>query len=104
MHLARSGAAYHAYDFAARGSAHDRIVNKHDALAFEQMADGIELQLHAEVANRLRRLNERAADIVIPDKSLPVRNARFGSKADSGRHTRVGHGHDNVRIDGMLAS
>ena len=70
MNFARARAAHHADDLAAGGAAHDRIVDQNHALAFQQMPDRIEFQLHAEIANGLRGLNKRPAHIVIADQRL----------------------------------
>ena len=72
MDFAGAGVANHADDLAAGGAADDRIVHQNHALAFKQMAHRVELQLHAEIANGLRGLDESAADIVIADQSLAV--------------------------------
>ena len=75
MHLARPGIAHHLHDLHAGGAAHDRIVDQHDALAFQQRTVGIVLQLHAEMTNIVRRLDEGAADIMRADDAQFERNA-----------------------------
>ena len=102
MHFARAGLAHHADDLAAGGAAHDGIVHQNHALAFQQVAHRVQLELHAEIADRLRRLDERAAHVVIADQRLPERNAGFGGIADGGGDAGIGHRHDDVGIDGML--
>ena len=54
------------------------------------------LQAHALIADRLRRLNERAADIVIADDAEFVGNAGGLRIAERRRHARVRHRHDDV--------
>ena len=102
MHFARARAAHHADDLARGGAAHDRIVHQNHALAFQQMAHRVQLQLDAEVANGLRRLDERAAHVVIADQRLAERNARFGGIADGGGDARIGHRHHHVGIHRVL--
>ena len=57
---------------------------------------GIELELHAEVADGLRGLDERAADVVIADQSLAVGQAGFGGITERGGVAGIGHGHDDI--------
>src|SRR3954454_2391924 len=63
MHFLRTRRAHHADDLSAGGAADDGVIDKNDALAGEQIAYRVELQLHAKVAHALLRLNESAADI-----------------------------------------
>src|SRR5205807_1746949 len=70
-HMDFGGASFadHAHDFAAGGAAHDGVVHQNNALAFDEAAHRVELELNAEIANRLRRLDERAADVVIANQA-----------------------------------
>src|SRR5215469_12869475 len=72
-----SGLANHADDFAAGGAADDGIVDQHHAPAFDEAADGIELELDAEIADGLRRLDKRAADVVIANQTHAEGNCGF---------------------------
>ena len=103
MHFLRAGRAHHLHDLAAGRPAHDRIVDQHDALPGEDALDRVELHLDAEVANRLRRLDERAADVVIADQAEAQRQLRLFRIADRGAHARVGNRHDDVGGDAGLA-
>src|SRR5215472_3680586 len=98
-----TGVADHADDLAAGGTPDDGIVHEHDALAFDEAAYGIELQLDAEIADGLRGLDEGAADIVIANQAHAERDFRFERVAHSGGNAGVGHGHDDVGFDGMFA-
>ena len=98
MHFARARLPHHAHDLAAGGAAHDGIVHQHHALAFQQMPHRVQLQLHAEIADGLRGLDERAAHVVIADQRLAERHARFGRIADGRRHARVRHRHHHVGL------
>ena len=53
-------------------AAHDRVVDEHDALAFENAAHRVQLDAHAEVADRLLRLDEGAADVVVADEPIRI--------------------------------
>ena len=81
VHFARAGLPHHAHDLAAGGAAHDGIVHQHHALALQQMAHRIELQLDAEIADGLRGLDEGAAHVMIADQRLAERQA--GSRRNS---------------------
>ena len=72
-----AGVAQHADDLAAGGAAHDRVVDDDDALALQDFALGVEFYFNAEIANRLLRLDERAADIMIADQAELEGNLRF---------------------------
>src|ERR1019366_20345 len=102
MHLFRSCGAHHADDLAAGCAAHDRVVNQHDALAFEYMAHWVELQPDAEVAHSLLRLDEGASDIVVANQPEPERNPALVREAHGCGHTRVGNGHDDVCVHRRL--
>src|SRR6266566_7295514 len=97
------GLANHAHDFAAGGAANDGIVHQHHALAFHEAANGIELELDAEIADRLRRLDERSADVMIANQAHAEGNLGFERVADGSGHAGVGHGNDKVRFGGMFA-
>ena len=74
VHFLRAGFAQ-IDDAGARGrSAHDRIVDHHDAFSFHHFLDQIQFHPHVEIANQLARLEERAADVVIADKGVLVGN------------------------------
>ena len=67
MYFAGAGVADHADNLARRGATDHAIVYQHDALAFQKMPDGIELELDAEIADGLRRLDEGTSYIMISD-------------------------------------
>ena len=75
MHLARAGVAHHLDDLDAGRAANDRIVDEDDALAVDQRRIGVVLQLDAEVADFLARLDEGPADIVRADDAEFERDA-----------------------------
>src|SRR5689334_11441390 len=61
------------------------------------------LQLHAEVANVLARLDEGPPDIVGADDPKLERNLRFLAEAQRGRNAGVRYGNDDIRLDRCLA-
>src|SRR5258708_24351999 len=95
--------ANHSDDFAAGGAADDGIIDEYHALAFDQAADRIELELHTEITDGLRRLDEGAADVVVADQTHAERNPGFKRVADGRGDAGIRHGDDDVRIHGMLA-
>ena len=103
MHFFRAGVANHAHDLPAGGAAHDRIVDQHHALAFEQRAHRIQLQLHAEVAHALAGLDEGAPDVVVADQGEAKRNAALGGVAHGGGHAGIGHGNHEVGVHAGFA-
>src|SRR5690242_13047984 len=103
MDFPGAGVADHADDFAAGGAADDGIVHQHDALALDEAAHGVELELNAEIADGLRGLDERAADVVIANQAHAKRNFGFERIADGRGNTGIGDGNHNVGFDGMLA-
>ena len=56
--LPRPGLPYDAYDLAAGCAANNRIIDQDDSLSVQQRAHRIELELYAEVPDRLPRLDE----------------------------------------------
>src|SRR3546814_15971331 len=69
---------------------------------------GVVLQLCAEMADLLRRLDEGAADVVIAGEAELEGNAGLGGVADGRRYAGIGHRHDDVgfdrRLSGQLAA
>ena len=59
--------------------------------------------LHAEFADRLGRLDEGAADIVVADDAELERHAGMLGIADRGGHAGIRHRHDDVDVDMALA-
>ena len=80
----------------------------HHAFALEHLAHGVELDLDAEVADVLLRLDEGAADVVVADQGEVQRDAGLLGVADGGGHAGVGdRGHQvgvHVALAGELAA
>src|SRR6266480_7526101 len=82
-----------------RGAAYDRIVHYYDPFSGNHFLDQIQLYAHVEIADELTRLQKCAANIVVADEGVGVRNLEFLSKTESGIISRVGYRHDDVRFD-----
>jgi len=88
------GGAQHLDDLAARGAAHDRVVDDDHPLALDHRAHRVELELDAEVADRLARLDEGAPDVVVADQPgvegcrRPPRSERAGTPESGTGTTR----------------
>src|SRR5690606_26204727 len=92
MDLAGAGVANHLDDLARGRSAHDRVVDDDDALATKDRLDRIQLQAHAEMANRLLRLDERAPHVVGADQPHLERDLPLAGVADRGGDSGVWNG------------
>ena len=103
MDFLRAGLPYDADNLAAGCPANDGVVHQHHPLSIEQAANGVQLQLDTEITDGLAGLDERPADVVVADEAEPERDAGFIRVADGGGNARVGHGHHQVRLHGMLA-
>src|SRR5688572_17931753 len=103
VHFLGACRPHHLHDLAARRAAHQRVVYQHDTPAVEDALHRVEFDLDAEVANRLRRLDEGAADIVIANQAKTQRDLRFFRVADGGADAGVGNRHHDVGIDAGFA-
>ena len=72
-------------------------------LPSRMLRTGIQLHLYAEVADRLLRLDERPADVVVADEPHAQRQPRLLGEADRRAHAGVGDGHDDVGVDRVFA-
>jgi len=72
-----SGAADHANDFSTGCPADDGVVDEDDTLPFEQVADRVQLEADAEVADALLGLDEGTADVVVADEAEAEADAAF---------------------------
>ena len=99
MHLRGACGAHHLDDLAAGGAAHDRVVHQDHPLAGDHGAVGGMLELDAEVADLVGRLNEGAADIVVAYDAELERDAARHRVAHRRGHARIRHRHDHVGLD-----
>ena len=99
----RAGVPQHLDNLAARRAAHDGIIDHDDALALDDRADRIELELDGRVARLLRRLDERAADVAVLDQALDERQAGLVGIARRGRCAGVRHRDDDIALELRLA-
>src|SRR5690606_34585789 len=99
MNLPRARVTHHLYDLHRGRAAYDRIVDKNDALAFDELAVGVVLALHAGVAGAVGWLDEGSPDVVRTDDAELERDARLLGVTDRCRHAAVGHWDDEIRLD-----
>ena len=71
-------------------------------LAPDHLAQRVELEPDAELADRLARLDEGAADVGVLDQALAVRDAGLLGVADRGRGAGLRHRDDQVGLDRVL--
>ncbi len=81
----------------------DASISYDDALALDDRADRIELELDGRVARLLRRLDERAADVAVLDQALDERQAGLVGIARRGRCAGVRHRDDDIALELRLA-
>ena len=86
--LGRARLAEQLDDPLGRRPAHDRIVDDDEALAVDDLAQRVELDRHAPVAQALRRLDEGPARVPVAVHPLAVRHARRLGEAGRGRSAR----------------
>ena len=70
MHFAGAGVADHLHQLFAGGAPHQRVVYDDDLLPLEHFAHRVELDLDLGAADLLRRMNERAPDVVVADQRV----------------------------------
>ena len=82
VHLAGARLVHQLHDLLRGGAAHDAVVDEHDALAADDAGIGRMLELDAERADALLRLDEGAADVVVADDAELEGDVGFLRKAD----------------------
>src|SRR5437899_1060989 len=87
----------HADDFAAGSAAHNGVVDKYYTLTFDQAANGIELELHAEIADGLRRLDESSADEGLANQAHAEGDFRYKRVGYARGHAGIRHRKREVR-------
>src|SRR5260221_13924500 len=103
MHFLHAGGFEHAHDLTRGRTADDGVVDEHDPLPRHELAYWIELHLHPEVADGLLWLDERPADVVVPDQAIREGNPGLTGVAEGREHARIGNGDDDVGVDGAFA-
>ena len=102
MHLGGTGLAEHPHQGPLGVAPHDRVVDDDQPLAFDDFAQRVQLEPDAALAQRLARLDERAAHIGVLHQPLGERDAAaFGVAHGRGR-ARFGDGDDHVCIGRVL--
>src|SRR5262249_50574181 len=98
----RARLTQHPHQRTLRVTAHDRVVHHDQALAFDHLAQRIELEADAELPDGLARLDERAADIGVLDQALTVRDAGLLGVSDRGRGAGLRRRYHQVGLDRVL--
>ena len=97
----------HLDDFSAGGAPYYGVVYHHHPFAFEDLSNGVELHLDAEVADGLFGFDEGASHIVVSDEAQFHGDACLLAKSQGGYHAGVGNGHHHVcfyaALPGQLA-
>ena len=93
MNFARAGIADELHDLLRGRAADDAVVDQHDAVAADDAGIRRMLQLDAELADALLRLDEGAPDVVIADDAELEGNVALLAEADrGGRRPKSGIG------------
>src|SRR5215468_8505928 len=99
MYFDRTSFAQHAHDRTLGVAADDRIVDDDEPLATDVVAQWVELEPDAQLADRLGRLDEGPPDVGVLDQAGAVWDAGLGGVADRGRRARLGNRDDQVGLD-----
>ena len=91
MHLARARRADHLDQALARVAADQAVVHHDHRLALDDVAHRIELDLHLGHPERLGGVDERPADVVVPDEAVLELDAGDLGEAERHRVGAVGH-------------
>src|SRR5205814_10726714 len=78
------------------GPAYDRVVQNHYAFSGDHFLDQIQLYAHIEIADQLTWLQKCAANVVVANECVGVRDLQFLSETKSGIISGVGYRYDNV--------
>ena len=103
MDLGGAGLAQHPHQGPLGVAAHDGVVDDDEALALDDLAQGVELEADAELAQGLGGLDEGAPHVGVLHQALPVGDAGGLGVADGGRGARLGRGDDEVGLHRVLA-
>src|SRR6202795_4250606 len=103
MDFLRARVTNHADDLPAGGAAHNRIVDQNHPFALEQAMNGVQFQLHPEVADSLLRLDESTSDVMVADEAEAKRNTTFGGVSDGRGIAGIGNRHDDIGVHRSFA-
>ena len=103
MDLGGAGLAQHPHQGPLGVAAHDGVVDDDEALALDDLAQGVELEADAELAQGLGGLDEGAPHVGVLHQALPVGDAGGLGVADGGGGARLGGGDDEVGFHRVLA-
>ena len=103
MDLGGAGLAQHPHQGPLGVAAHDGVVDDDESLALDDLAQGVELEADAELAQGLGGLDEGAPHVGVLHQALPVGDAGGLGVADGGRGARLRRGDDEVGLHRVLA-
>ena len=89
MHLDGARLAQHPHQRPLGVAAHDRVVDDDQPLAADDFLERVELEPDAQLADGLRRLDERAPDVGVLRQALPVRECRTPARSRRRRGCRI---------------
>ncbi len=96
MHFLRAGVAQHAHQRLGGGASNNGVIDHDESLALDVLTQGIELAADRGVAIVLIRCDEGPSDVAVLNEPVAEGNPRGLGVALGGRHTAVGHTHDDV--------
>src|SRR6476646_152395 len=102
VHLGGARLAQHPHQRPLGVAAHDRVVDNHQALAADDIAQGVELEPDAQLADGLARRDESAPDVGVLDQPLAVGDAGLLGVADRRGRAGLRRRHDHVGVDRVL--
>ena len=102
MDLGGPELAQHPHEGPLGVAADDRVVDDDQPLALDDVAQRVELEPDAELADRLRRLDEGPPDVGVLHQTVAERDAALLGVADGGGRARLRHRDDQVGLDRVL--
>src|SRR5690606_6144325 len=102
VYLHRARLAQHPDDRPLGIAAHDRVVHDHQPLAAHVVAQRVELEPDAQLAERLRGLDEGPADVRVLDQAGAVRDPGLLRVPDGGRDPGLRYADDHVGLRRVL--
>src|SRR5262249_10899885 len=81
----------------SRGCTPDnRVIDNDNPLVRNEFLDQIQLHPDVEIANELRRLEKRSANVVVPHKCVLIGNIQFMAESQSRVISGIRHRHHNI--------
>ena len=71
-------------DWPARRPTHNRVIDEHNTLSFDDLRNNVEFELHPLLTEALVRLDKGATDVTVLDQGLGIGNAGCHGIANRG--------------------